>query len=290
MPRTWPLGPTAAPQVGEGAAGAAAHVEGGLPGPQAHLGHGGGVRRVVVGEALFPGRRPRGEERAGLGQVDIAAEAVDHGRVDPANDRPGRVLEVDDDVGGALGVDLGEVVDCGTGGVLVPGRVGGVRSALTQEHDQVPGARELGALEEASVHQHQVVAGPGTVGGSCHTWPRRVEEAEHVQRHAAAAATAVAEHAAQVVGDGVGRGVGEAVDRDMDRWATVDGSDRVGERLDNLGAPGRTVGVGRGVHPDRPFGGLASADSEREARGTARLCLALAASAPSIARERLRAW
>jgi hypothetical protein len=68
------------PQVGEGAAGAAARVQGGLPWAQAHLGHGGRVGRVVVGEVLFPGCRPRGEEGAGLGQEHFGAEAVGHGR------------------------------------------------------------------------------------------------------------------------------------------------------------------------------------------------------------------
>ena len=42
-------------------------------------------------------------------------------------------------------------------------------------------------LEQAAVDQHQVVAGPGPVGGSGLPRPRRVQEAERVQGHAAAA-------------------------------------------------------------------------------------------------------
>jgi hypothetical protein len=63
-------------------------------------------------------------------------------------------VEVDHDVGGPLGVDLGEVAG-------PAGRAG----ALPEEHDQLPGAQELGLLEKAAVHQHQVVAGPGAVEG-----------------------------------------------------------------------------------------------------------------------------
>jgi hypothetical protein len=45
-------------------------------------------------------------------------------------------------------------------------------------------------LEEAAVHHHQVVAGSAAVGGSCHPWAGRVEQAEGVQGHPAASAAA----------------------------------------------------------------------------------------------------
>ena len=81
-------------------------------------------------------------------------------------------MEVDHDVGGAFGVDLGEVLGPGEGAVLAPvrGPVGAARSRgyrpLPQEHDQLPRAQELRMLEEAAVHQDQVVAGLGAVAGS----------------------------------------------------------------------------------------------------------------------------
>jgi hypothetical protein len=62
-------------------------------------------------------------------------------------------VEVDHDVRGDLGVDLAEVA----GRTVLVG-------VLAQEHDQLPGAEELGVLEEAAVHQHQVVAAAATVG------------------------------------------------------------------------------------------------------------------------------
>ena len=140
-----------------------------------------------------------------------------------------------------LGVDLGEV----TGGA----RPEAARALGPEEHDQLPGAQELGMLEEAAVHQHQVVAGPGAVAESCRTRPSGVEEAAGVQGHAAAAAATAGERATDVVGEGPGRGTSEAVDRDMDRRSPVQGGDGVGECLHHLGAPGRLLGFDRRVHP-----------------------------------------
>jgi hypothetical protein len=104
-------------------------------------------------------------------------------------------------------------------------------------------------LEEAAVHQDQVVAGLGAVAGSWRAWPSRVEEAAGVQGHAAAAAATVGERATDVVGERPGRGTSEAVDRDMDRRSPVQGGDGVGECLHHLGAPDRSLGFDRRVHP-----------------------------------------
>jgi len=234
------------------AAVAAAGVQGDLPGMQADLGHRGRIGRVVVGEARLPGRRPRGEEGPGLGQEHLGAEAAGQRRAHAADHRPAGVVQVDHDVGGVLGVDLGEVVGRGRGPVGVVVRAGGPRRVRAQEHDQVPGAQELRVLEEAAVHQHQVVAGPGAVRGSFHPWAGRVQEAERIQGHRAAAAATAHQRQAQVAGQGPGRGVGQAVDGHMDRRGMVHGGHGIGERLHDLGAPGRLVGLDRRVHTDRP--------------------------------------
>jgi hypothetical protein len=101
------------PQVREGPPGAAAGVEGGLPGRQAELGHGRRIRRVIIGEPLLPGRGPWGEEGAGLGQQHARAEAAGQHRVHAPDDRPARVVDVHHDVGDRLGIDLGEVAGGG---------------------------------------------------------------------------------------------------------------------------------------------------------------------------------
>jgi hypothetical protein len=220
---------------------------------QGQLGHGGRIVRVVVGEPLLPGRRPRGEEGAGLGQLHRRAEPVGHGPVHAADHRPGRVVEVDHDLGDPLGIDLGEIPGGGGGPVGVLVRSSRLRSARAQEDDQIPGAVELGMLEEAAVHQHQVVAGSGTVGGAFHPWPGRVEEAERVECHATATAATGGQRTTEVVGDGARRGADEAVDRDMDRRSPADGDDGGGERLHDLGTSGR-FGFDRRVHPGRPSG------------------------------------
>jgi len=164
-------------------------------------------------------------------------------------------VEVDHDVGGAFGVDLGEVLGPGEGAVLAPvrGPVGAARSRgyrpLPQEHDQLPRAQELRMLEEAAVHQDQVVAGLGAVARSWRAWSSRMEEAAGVQGHAAAAAATVGERATDVVGERPGRGTSEAVDRDMDWRSPIQGGDRVGECLHDLGAPDHSLGFDRRVHP-----------------------------------------
>ena len=95
-------------------------------------------------------------------------------------------MEVDHDVRGDLGVDLAEVA----GRTVLVG-------VLAQEHDQLPGAEELGVLEEAAVHQHQVVAAAATVGDRLRARSLPVEEAAGVQGHPAAAAAAPLERAAR---------------------------------------------------------------------------------------------
>jgi hypothetical protein len=107
-----------------------------------------------------------------------------------------------------------------------------------------------------AVHQDQVVAGFGAVGGAFHPWPGRVEEAERVEGDATAAAASGGQGTAEVVGDGTGCGADEAVDRDVDRRSPADGDDGGGERLHDLGTSGRLLGFDRRVHPDRPFGQL----------------------------------
>jgi hypothetical protein len=106
-------------------------------------------------------------------------------------------------------------------------------------------------LEEAAVHQDQVVAGPGAVGGPSHPWPGRVEEAERVECHATAAAATGGQRTTEVVGDGTRCGVDEPVHRDMDRRDAVERGDGVGECLHDLGTSGR-FGFDRRVHPGRP--------------------------------------
>jgi hypothetical protein len=72
-------------------------------------------------------------------------------------------------------------------------------------------------LEEAAVHQHQVVARSAAVGGSFHSRAGRVEQVEGVQGHPPAAAATVGQYPSEVVGEGSGGGIVETVDRDMDR-------------------------------------------------------------------------
>jgi hypothetical protein len=161
-------------------------------------------------------------------------------------------VEVDHDVGDPLGIDLGEIPGGGQGPVRLLVRPGRTRRAVAQEHDQVPGAVELRMLEEAAVHQDQVVAGLGAVNWSLHPWPGRVEEAERVEGHATAAAATGGQHSTEVVGDGTGCGGDEAVHRDMDRRSAADGDDGDGERLHDLGAAGGLLGFDRRVHGGRP--------------------------------------
>jgi hypothetical protein len=71
-------------------------------------------------------------------------------------------------------------------------------------------------LEEAAVHQHQVVARSAAVGGSFHSRAGRVEQVEGVQGHPPAAAATVGQYPSEVVGEGSGGGIVETVDRDMD--------------------------------------------------------------------------
>jgi hypothetical protein len=207
------------PQVGKGPAGAAARVQGGLPGVQADLGDGGRVGGVVVGEARFPGGGPQGEEGPGLGQEHLRAEAGGQRRAHAADHRPARVVEIDHNVGDSLRVDLGEVAGGGWSPVGVLVGSGGLRRAGTQKDDQLPGAEELGMLEEAAVHQHQVAARSAAVGGSFHSRAVRVEQVEGVQGHPPAAAATVGQYPSEVVGEGSGGGIVETVDRDMDRGA-----------------------------------------------------------------------
>jgi hypothetical protein len=101
-----------------------------------------------------------------------------------------RVVEVDDDVGGVLRVDLGEVAGGGLGTARIAGWGAG---ALSQEGDQVPGADELGVLEEAAVDHHHLVAGAavperGWAGGRSVA----VQVAQPVERRPAATASAIA--------------------------------------------------------------------------------------------------
>jgi hypothetical protein len=157
-------------------------------------------------------------------------------------------MQVDHDVGDPLGVDLGEVPGGGQDPVGLLVQPGWRRRAVAQEHDQVPGAVELGVLEEAAVHHHQVVAGSAAVGCSFHSRARLVEEAEGVEGHPAATAATVGQVPGEVVGDGTGCGAGEAVDRDMDRRRTADRDDGVGERLDHLATSSSLLGLDHQVH------------------------------------------
>jgi len=87
--------------------------------------------------------------------MQVAAETVGDGRGDAADDRPGGVV-VDDDVGGALGVDLLQVAGDGpiAVGVQALAWPGG---RLMQVDDQVPEAPQRGVLEEAAVDDDDVV-------------------------------------------------------------------------------------------------------------------------------------
>ena len=140
-------------------------------------------------------------------------------------------------------------------------------------------------LEKAAVHQHQVVTGPGAVEESCRARPSGVKQAAGVQGHAAAAAPTVGERATDVVGERPGCGTSEAVDRDMDWRSPIQGGDGVGECLHHLGAPDRSLGFDRRVHPSslRTLHRRGIVTGGTTWRVRAALRIAVAASTASIA-------
>jgi hypothetical protein len=196
--------------------------------------------------AVCPARRPRSATAAAYARSSSgkrcsqllargAKNAVGDGRGDAADDRPGGVVVLDDDVGGALGVDLGQVAGDGTGAVGVGARLDG----LAQVDHQVPGRPAPGELEEAAVDDDHVVAGSS---------PTSTVAAERLQRRPPAAAAACGDRGGEVVGDaGTGRR-DQGVHRDVDGPVAAEGPDGVGERADDPRAPGGSVGFGCGVH------------------------------------------
>jgi hypothetical protein len=109
-------------------------------------------------------------------------------------------------------------------------------------------------LEEAAVHQHQVVARSAAVGGSFHSRAGRVEQVEGVQGHPPAAAATVGQYPSEVVGEGSGGGIVETVDRDMDPGGPLEGGDGISERVHILGTASHLLCLDRGLHPNRLFG------------------------------------
>jgi hypothetical protein len=103
-------------------------------------------------------------------------------------------------------------------------------------------------LEEAAVHQHQVVARSAAVGGSFHPRAGRVEQVEGDQGHPPAAAATVGQYPSEVVGEGSGGGIVETVDRDMDPGGPLEGGDGISERVHNLGTASHLLSLDRGLH------------------------------------------
>jgi hypothetical protein len=108
-------------------------------------------------------------------------------------------------------------------------------------------------LEEAAVHQHQVVARSAAVGGSFHPRAGRVEQVEGDQGHPPAAAATVGQYPSEVVGEGSGGGIVETVDRDMDPGAPRGW--RRNQRARPQPGHGESLALlGSWAAPNRPFG------------------------------------